>query len=476
MDTTLSEAKPKKIHDPAVVIDAYCRRIRGIRICAVEVVPKAREIQLEQIKKSAIAIGQCAGALNDGHPKRKAQSITSLIRESAQITLHDETPYDRLILESLLKSAFGAFDAYVGELLRTMYQLNDGLLRKIEKQLGIVDLLEVSNVEGAKELLIEKDIESLLRESYPTQFEQLAKRFGVETLTKFPNWPKFVESSQRRNAITHCDGKANAQYFIVCKRYSVKVPDEIKIGTRLDVSIDYLCECLDVLYEVGFKLGQVLWRKGHKDGVKDADSHLINGIVEILQREDWGIASSMSEFAVNHTKPFNDMNRRMMLVNHAQALHWAGRKQESLNFIKGHDWTGAIRDLRLAVAVLEEKYSDASALMLQIGRKGEIVDCRGYVDWPIFRDFRLSLEFRNAFLAVYEVPFDDEVKKLESETIASVEAKVTLEIDHATTNVQCSQHTSNLTPSHDSLGIVNPGHSATETPRKKSVKTKRHRP
>ncbi len=93
--------------------------------------------------------------------------------------------------------------------------MNPTFVRKIEKQVGINDLLEASSVESAREFLVEKDIESLLRESYPTQFELLAKRFNVESLTKFPNWGKFVEASQRRNLITHREGKVNTQYLVV---------------------------------------------------------------------------------------------------------------------------------------------------------------------------------------------------------------------------------------------------------------------
>jgi hypothetical protein len=415
------QAKLSSNEIPSNVIDSFRRRIRGVRICALEVVPKAKEVQKETVASSHAVLERCAAQLSDKNPRVQAEALTSLMRESSNTVLHHETPYDLLIVQSFLKSAFSAFDAYVGDLLRTLYRINPSLIRKIEKQVGIADLLDASTVESAKELLIEKDIESLLRESYPTQFEVLAKRFDLETLTKFPNWKKFVESSQRRNLITHREGKVNTQYLVVCRRHGVQLPSDIKVGSVLDVSLEYLCESLDVIYEVGFKLGQVLWRKASRSGNEEADTHLINGIVEILQREDWAIASSMSEFAVTCTKPQNERNKKMMQVNHAQALIWEGRKQEALDFLKQHDWTVAIRDLRLAVAVLREEFEDAAELMKQIGRKGEIVDCRGYVDWPIFREFRKTIQFREAFQEVFGVAFEDEAKKLDS---ASLKANI----------------------------------------------------
>lgn len=414
MSELKKQSKQEITERPCEVIDAFRRRIRGVRICALEVVPKAKEVQKETVASSCATMAKCASRLGDKNPRVQAEAITSFLRESSKTTLHNETPYDLLIIQSFLKSAFSSFDAYVADLLRVLYRLNPSMLRKIDKQVGILDLLDASTVESARELLIEKDIESLLRESYPSQFEQLAKRFEIGTLIDFPNWKKFVESSQRRNLITHREGKVNTQYLVVCKRYGVNIPPDIRVGSVLDVSLDYLCESLDVIYEVGFKLGQVLWRKSSRTGNEDADIHLISGIVEILKREDWAIARSMSEFAVTCTKPQNERNKKMMQVNHAQALIWEGKKQEALSFLNEHDWTVAIRDLRLAVSVLREEFDDAAELMKQIGRKGEIVNCQGYVDWPIFREFRKTTQFRQAFQEVFGVAFEDEAKKLES--------------------------------------------------------------
>ncbi len=160
-----------------------------------------------------------------------------------------------------------------------------------------------------------------------------------------------------------------------------------------------------------------MWRKSTKSGNDAADSHLINGIVEILQREDWVIASSMSDFSVTCTKPHNERNNKIMQINHAQALLWEGRKQEALQYLNQHDWTVAIRDIRLAVAVLREEYDEAANLMSQIGKEGEIVTCSGYVDWPIFREFRKTIQFRDTFQQVFGVPFEIEAMKLESNTL-----------------------------------------------------------
>lgn len=61
--------------------------------------------------------------------------------------------------------------------------------------------------------------------------------------------------------------------------------------------------------------------------------------------------------------------------------------------------------------------------MLEIGQKGEIVDCQGYIEWPIFRDFRKTKQFRDAFKEVFGVPFEEEVKKRETQSQQRSERK-----------------------------------------------------
>jgi hypothetical protein len=418
MSSAAEEKNKNETPTPGQIIDRYRRRILGIRLCANDVVPRVRDVQQSAIQNAAERFNDALKGLKSGTPKSEAKALTTLTRESDQLVLHKETPHDRLICESLFKSAFGCFDAFIGALLRCLYHMNQNLLRCSDKTLNYSDLLGVDSAQDARDLLIEKEIDSLLRESYTTIFDALARRFAVKTLKEFPNWGAFVEASQRRNLITHCDGVVNRQYLQVCETAKVTLPAKTHVGKKLEISLDYLQGTLDVLYEVGFKLGQVLWRKTADSNSEPADSHLTDGILEILKREEWQIARQMTEFAVSFAKPASEMNKRTMAINHAQALRWAGDIDAAKNELSQHDWSGTVRDFRLAVAVLEEDFSEAARLMKSIGQQGELVDCRGYIDWPLFREFRKTEEFRSAFEEVYDTPFEDEVKKVEAESFA----------------------------------------------------------
>jgi hypothetical protein len=51
------------------------------------------------------------------------------------------------------------------------------------------------------------------------------------------------------------------------------------------------------------------------------------------------------------------------------------------------DWSAAIREFNLASAILIEKYSAVTSIILQIGQSGEIMNQVYYHQWPLFIDF-----------------------------------------------------------------------------------------
>ena len=82
--------------------------------------------------------------------------------------------------------------------------------------------------------MLEKEIESLRRKSYIEQFKELETKFSIK-LTKFDRWPYFIESAQRRNLFTHCDGIVSKQYLDVCRDVNFKFDKVYKVGERLEI-------------------------------------------------------------------------------------------------------------------------------------------------------------------------------------------------------------------------------------------------
>ena len=73
------------------------------------------------------------------------------------------------------------------------------------------------------------------------------------------------------------------------------------------------------------------------------------------------------------------------------------------------DWTASYRDFKLAIHILEEKFDEAIALMLSIGRSGEILKQSSYHTWPLFHKFRERPEFYSTYEKIYGEPYSTQV-------------------------------------------------------------------
>ena len=109
----------------------------------------------------------------------------------------------RLIPRNFLVALFCTYDAFLGKLIRYVFELNPKILDSSERMLTYSDLLSFTDVHEAKEHLIEKETESILRKSHVEHFRWFEKNLGCSFTKGLESWPVFVELAQRRNLFVH---------------------------------------------------------------------------------------------------------------------------------------------------------------------------------------------------------------------------------------------------------------------------------
>jgi hypothetical protein len=278
------------------------------------------------------------------------------------------------------------------------------LLHSADKQIALDDLLRFGSIEEAKEYVIEKEIESVLRTSHADQFTWLEKRFKITLRENLPAWQVFIELTERRNLFVHCNGIASSQYFVVCKEHSVKVDPALKVGDELDVDTDYFTKAYECIFEIGIKLAHVLWRKVLPGDREEADSALNNTLYELIATRKYRLAIVLGEFAVHTLKTHDSESvRRIMVINLAQSYKWAGEKQKCLDLLEEDDWSACSDDFTQALAVLKDDFARATEVMHELGTDG--LPDEAYPYWPLLKEFRKSPEFLEAYEEVFGKKF-----------------------------------------------------------------------
>jgi hypothetical protein len=310
-----------------------------------------------------------------------------------------------LLPQVFVLALIGQFDAYLGRLLRALLLSRPELIEASERSLTFAQLTSLGTLEAAREYVLDKEVETVLRKSHPDQFVWMEGKFNIELRKGLPSWPAFVELTERRNLFAHTDGVVSDQYLSNCRNYNVALGDECKKGVQLGVDPDYFRSAHACVLEVGVKLAQVLWRKLMPEEIDDADQNLNEVAFDLIVAQKYDRAINLLDFGTCTLKKHSsDQSRKMMQINRAQAYKWTGNDTCAMKVLDEEDWSACGPQFQLALAVLRDDFSRAADIMRAIGKNGDVNET-AYQEWPLFQEFRQSGEFAAAFEGIFGAPF-----------------------------------------------------------------------
>ena len=292
------------------------------------------------------------------------------------------------------------YDAYLADLIECAYIVKPEILNDSKKDFSFSDIISFNSIDELKKHVIEKDVESIIRESHIEQFNILSKKFNVTLTKNLPSFDDFIEITERRNLFVHTNGKVSSQYLKICKSRPFDHKNEdVQIGEELNATPQYVKHCFEILFEIGVKLGQVLWRKIEKDIEKSDD--LLNDIgYELLKKGNYSLACTIMDFACEkYMKHFNKAYEYVFCVNRALAYYLQGNHTKCKEIINSNDWSGTDQKYQLAHRVLLEQYDDAMEIMKKIGKTEEMRVA--YSEWPLFNNFRKESVFKDTYKEIY---------------------------------------------------------------------------
>lgn len=394
----------------AKCVERFCGTLRGLRTTFEITMPLIARISVNQDKNFEAFVKDNdleKGSDEEGYfysvPIVLNEEFTRLKKRKDRL----DVSYFHLP-RALLVSLVSAYDSYLGDLVKSLFALRPELVDSSNRQLTLKELSAFSSIEAARDYLIGKEVESLIRDSHIKQFDWLENRFDVALRKGLPSWKTFVEVTERRNLYVHCDGVVSEQYISNCEKHGVNITS-IEQGKRLpELLPDYYIAAWECIYEIGVKLAHVLWRKLSKD-LEPSDDSLIESVYELLEEEDFRLAAELGKFSScvlpRHS---NSLCRRTLLVNYCIALHLGGSQEECIKVLDAEDWSDSDDTFRLANLVLRKDYVAAQKLMLEVGADSKKLNRRNYEVWPLFSGFRNSDEFKEAYKTLfgeeYKVP------------------------------------------------------------------------
>lgn len=318
-----------------------------------------------------------------------------------------------LIPRNFLVSYVSEFDCFLGALLRVLYTNKPELLNDSSRQITYVDLLAFDSLEDAKEQVLEKEIESILRKSHSEHFTILESKFDLKLRKGLDIWSDFIEITERRNLFVHANGIVSSQYIKVCNQHGCDI-DGVSVGDRLTVNSEYLTRAYKVIYEISVKLAHVLWRKLFPDEREVADNSLNNVGFNLVSKNKHQLAADLLEFSISLPKHHNETIKRMMVINLAQAYLRSDKKDKCQGVLKRFDWSATGYEFKLAVAVLNEDNECAAKLLKTVVIAEDLTE-EEIIEWPLFKEFRKTEPFLNVFKELFDKDYAEQEELVKEE-------------------------------------------------------------
>lgn len=321
-----------------------------------------------------------------------------------------------LIPCNIVVSLVSLYDAYLGNLIKVMYKTCPDLLNDSNKNFSLSEILQFESIEEAKERVIEKEVDAVLRDSHLAQIQWIETKLKLPLRKDLPAFSDFIEITERRNLFVHTNGEVSRQYIKICKENQVKGIEKIKIGNHLTATPQYIFHCYNTLFEIGVKLGHVIWRKLDKTTRVQADNYLNDICFDLLKQNKYELALVLLKFATEVLKTHaNQEIKYIFIINKALAYYLTDDKQACIEVLDKEDWSAFAPKFQLAVAVLHDDYATATSYMKMIK---DSAPKNIYGDWPLFTKFRESDEFKSCYKELYNEDFSyAEIKGVDLEDI-----------------------------------------------------------
>lgn len=384
------------------IIESTYEQLSEIRFLAGVYVPTASKLQKTQIDKYNDKIDKADDLMRSAKKSDQHKGESELHEAIDKYKEWINGQHSKTLLQSLFTYQFAIFDAFMGNVLKEIYSNKPELVEAIERQFSLKDIKNISSMKALKSYIIDKEIDSIRRDSYVEQFKSMENRFGISTLRNFDSWASFTESAQRRHLFTHCDGIVNDQYLSALKL--VGKSTEHKVGDEVKLTPSYFKSSTQVISETAIKLGLVLWSKFWPNEKNDQDSFLNDTIVEAVSNHQYDLAIELGDFET-YFKVREDVTRRMIVINLAQAHKWKGDSTNCKKVLAKEDWSASRNEFQMCVNILKDDFDTASDNMKAIGKETDLVAKASYLHWPIVKEFVKSDQFKTTYKKLYRQEF-----------------------------------------------------------------------
>ncbi len=291
-----------------------------------------------------------------------------------------------LLNSSLLTSLVGGVEVLIAGVASQHFSLHPGDLHGEAKEFSLSDLEVFDTIADARETLIARRVDALMREGFDDWSAWFQKRGGLGFEQYVSNLDAVREIFQRRHIVVHNAGRVSQQYVA-----HVKDGDKLSIGEPLQVDETYLLAAADMLEILGTLLCVSAWAKWNKSEADLAMTQLANRVYDFVEAGNWFVVRQIASRSKNLGG--REATQLTLWCNEQLAIKRTDGVAAIANAIR--DWdTGALsRRFQFAQACLGDDLDTAYEIAAHWLAEDSRNATTGVTEWPMCQEFREDSRF-----------------------------------------------------------------------------------
>lgn len=329
-----------------------------------------------------------------------------------------------LIPKSIFITIISNFDYFFSELIKSIIKSKEGLALLVDKKLALKEINFCSNFEEVKDIFINNQLEELMRKSHTEQIDWLEKNLKIKIKKTFSEWKNFILITEVRNILVHNGGIINNCFLTNLKKFGITAKG-LKLNEDYELSPQFMFNSINCLIRFSLFLYSVLLSKIHKKQKQDFFYNINEVCFDYLCQKKFILAASILEQQLSFLERNEDV-RMYFVVNLCIAYKFSKKaifEDKFQKLIDEENWDVDSK-FSFAKAILLNKFDEAKELML-INTE---IDRNEYHSWPLFNEFRLTNQFKDAYKAIFKIDYDISINdfdiNMEIKNMANIQREI----------------------------------------------------
>lgn len=339
-------------------------------------------------------------------PIEKIVVLNNLIQKQVEL---DTLCY--FLSNNLLVSLASSYDVFLSKMLHKVL-FSKKMYGLFEKNISLKEALSYSTHDALISACIEDTLSELMRKSHKDHIKWIEKSFDLDIINSFQEWKTIHTFFALRNIIVHNDGIVNNEFLKDLSKNGISSEKYI-LGSKIEFSPEEFSKLIRCLIDFAIYLYSIILQKIYKtsEQIKMIDYEIGRIVYRFLCDEEYQQVISIVDNILKTNQIHSSADVFELNINKCIALK--ERKNDTYKKILDKlDWSNCDNEFRIARAILLDETDNAIALMETLDKDKMLT---AYTEWPLFKHFIKTDEFKKAFVKIYGVEFEDKLSTLSKE-------------------------------------------------------------